>query len=260
MSHEITVPLQEIKAVLSGTRRVQNGLRMKTYWSRVSKAGLNASLLTGSNEISLEVDVDAYGEPSSDGGPIEITHRFQGGILSKLGIPQDLLLYANRLRTTVEAETTERLTETVQMGLKTGEQVMAVATLQSAARTVTKRAEDLSLCTERLNCRVLALESRSQQLLNSPDALTEESITQMIHRKTELAKRQAGLEAYQGRLRHRLEVAQQRIQESGLPEVVGVAAMVSGLKQAGKNVDVETEGATVIDTIILKLADRIAFR
>lgn len=260
MPHEITVPLQEIKAVLAGARRVQNDLRMKAYWDRVTEAGLNETLLTGSNEAVLEADVDAYGESRPDGGPQEITHRFRGGILHQLGVPQELLLHANRLGASLEAEMAERISDVVQKGLEAGEQLRAVATLQSVSRTVAARTRDLEPCTTRLDRSARALDSHSQQLLISAGEIGAERITQILHRKSELAERQAGLEGYRQRLHHRLEVARQRVQNGGLPEVVTVAAVASGLKQAGQDVEVESDGTTLVESIVLKLADKIAFR
>lgn len=260
MPHEITVPLQEIKAVLAGTRRVQNDLRTKAYWGRVSKAGLEATLQTGSDEIILEVDVDAYSEPSPNGSPMEVTHRFQGGLLSRLGVPEELLLRANLLRATVEARTVDNLSSIVQKGIDVGQELTAVATLQSATRTAAERTQDIQQCAQRIKRSTRALDSRSQQLLTSSNFVSRKNATQILHRRNELAARQHDLNLYHLRQQNRLETAQQRIQESGLPEVVTVAAIASGLRQAGQDVEVEADGATLVESIVLHLADKIAFR
>lgn len=260
MPREVIMPVQSFKNSLAGIRGAKNGLQHRAYWSHVSEAALEASLLTGSTEVVLEVDVDEYGEPGPGGEPIELTHRFSGGLLAQLGVSPKFLMRATRGLNSLDIRTTEALSHVVEKGLNIGEQCVAAATLQAVARSTAERKPDLTACQKELVGQARRLHSRSQLLLASPDGVDAPAITEILHERNALAARQASLDKYGHRVRTRFERATKRVQGGTLPEVVGVAAMVSGLKQAGKDVDVETEGTTVIDAMILKLADRIAFK
>lgn len=258
---ELVINTQYIKSGLVLARKVALGLKIQCYYNDIDAISAEAMLRHQTNEVELEIQADEYGEPCPIDKPIIITRKRVDSFHTFIGISPEILLRAQLQGNKMIGKLTEKCGSVANAVIESGECLAAVAELQYAARTSLRRNNGIGECENRL--RHLELEHRrgGKLLLQSP-TVEAGSLTNHFAQERQLANRRSALNLYKAKTTNHFPAAKQRAEERGISDIIQAAALISAWKQAGipeQNIQIETNGATLIDHAILNLAGNVVF-